>query len=111
MSVSGRYGKHESRRTTVRQLSPNTSDSRQVCLAAQSALCADLTSKERDLTGKFLQLVYHGIDCALEEGNFRVHFLGVDEDLFAQISHGDGCDNGTDFPQSLLESQVGWKGG
>jgi hypothetical protein len=58
------------------------------------------------LTGKLLQLVHHGIDCALEESDFRVHFLSMDQNLFAQIAHSNSCNNSTDLTQSLLESQV-----
>jgi hypothetical protein len=77
-------------------------------LTAESAFCTDFSSEECDLTGKFLKLIHHGVDGALEQCDFRVHLLSMDQNLFAQITHSDSCDDGTDFPQCFLESQVGW---
>lgn len=75
-------------------------------MATKPALGADFSGQKCNLTGEFLELVDHGVDCAFEEGDFRVHLLGMYQDLFTQIAHSDGCDNSTDFSQRLLEGQV-----
>lgn len=93
--------------TRVGQLCPNTIYAWQVGLPTKSALRSDFSGQEGDLTGKLLQLIHHGIDRAFEQGDFRVHFLSVNQNLLAQIAHSDSCDNGTDFTKGLLESQVG----
>lgn len=59
-----------------------------------------------DLTGKLLQLVHHLVDGALEIHDLRVHFLCMDQDLLAQISHSYGSNDVANFPQGLLEGQI-----
>jgi hypothetical protein len=76
-------------------------------LTAESAFGSDFSSKECDLTGELLELVHHGVDGALEQCNFRVHLLSMDQNLFAQITHSDSRNDSTNLAQCFLESQVG----
>ena len=79
-------------------------------MTAKSTFRPDFSGEKRDLTSKLLELVDHGVDCALEKSDFRVHLFGMDQNFFAQIAHSDSRDDGTNFPQCFLESQVGWGG-
>lgn len=92
--------------TAVGQLRPNAIDAGQDSLATEAALGADLLGQICDLTGEVLKLVHHGVDGALESRNFGVHLLGVNQNLFAEITMCDGRDNATNFSKGLLEGQI-----
>jgi hypothetical protein len=93
--------------TTISQFGPNTVDAWKIGLPTKPSLGADFSSEECDLTSEFLQLVHHGVDGTLEQSDFRIHFLSMDQDLLAQIAHSDRSDNGADLTESLLESKIG----
>lgn len=94
-------------RTIVCQFLPNTINPLNLGLAAQNALGTDFTSHARHLGGEIAQLVHHGVYCALEGGDFRVHFHVVQPYSLGQVTTGDRRQDVSDFSERFLERLVG----
>ena len=71
----------------VGEVLPGAGDARDLGLAAQLALGADLAGDAGHLGGEGVQLVHHGVDGVLQLEDLALH---VDGDLAGQVAAGDG---------------------
>ena len=71
----------------VGQVLPGAGDAGHLRLASQPALGADLPGNARDLAGKGVQLIHHGVHGLLEFEDFTRH---IDRDLVRQVAARDG---------------------
>src|SRR5262249_33295562 len=72
----------------VGQVLPGAGDAGHLRLAAELAFGADLAGDARDLRGKGVELVHHGVDGVLELENLAAH---VDRDLAGQVASRHRC--------------------
>lgn len=94
------------RQTVVCQFLPRSVDALDLGLAAEDTLGSDLAGDTGHFAGEDLELVHHGVDGALEGGDFGVHLDRVHADLLGEVATGDGCDDLADLAEGLLEGLV-----